>query len=642
VLGTVVHRPNGHPAGTAAAGSATLARARAAAVLRPPGPIPGYLLIADRGNDRLLLVDGRKRIVWRYPATGKAPAAPFRFDDDAFFTPGFHSIISNQEDQDTIEEISFPTGHLLWRYGHFNVTGSGPGYLNTPDDAYLLRNGLVSVADAVNCRVLFITKSHRVARSIGTAGNCAHDPPRLLGPVNGATPLPNGDTLVSEIPGSWIDDVTRTGRVRWSFQAPVSYPSDPQPFLETRIVLADYANPGHVLILDHHGRVLWRYGPAGGAGALDHPSLALPIGHGLIAVNDDYHDRVVVISISQHRIVWQYGHTNQPGTRPGYLNTPDGMDLLPTAVAQQLPAVRSLLLAAQKQAVAPKRAANGALLSITPEPPLPAPVERAAAAVVGGTVVVAGGLDTSLASTNGVYTLDPRRGTVTRLGTVPQAFHDAAAAAIGTRLFVFGGGSAESTATVQSFDLRSRQGRIAGRLPIALSDLASVTIGGTVYLVGGWNGVHPQPTIWATTDGVHFRRAGALPVGLRYPAVAALAGTIVIAGGQDAAGAPTSSVFVFDPSRGTVKRIGSLPAPVSQAAAVAGGKDVFVLGGRDAAGNAVATVTAIDPVSGAIVPGPALPTPVADAAAAAAQQESFLIGGWRGALVGSVLAVRPR
>ncbi|MGH2941103.1 MAG: hypothetical protein ACRDPE_23635 [Solirubrobacterales bacterium] len=37
------------------------------------------------------------------------------------------------------------------------MSGSEPGYLHEPDDAYLLKNGDVSVADAENCRVLLIS-----------------------------------------------------------------------------------------------------------------------------------------------------------------------------------------------------------------------------------------------------------------------------------------------------------------------------------------------------------------------------------------------------------------------------------------------------------------------------------------------------
>ena len=329
----------------------TTARQRTATtprILVTPRPIPGFLLIADRGNNRILLVDDHKRIIWRYPASLRETIFPLRFDDDAFFGPGLRTIISNQEEQQTIQVISFPQGKLRWVYGHVNVKNWVPGYLNTPDDAYLLRDGLISVADAYNCRVLFINRAHRIVRNLGTAHSCVHDPPRSLGPVNGATPMPGGGTLVSEINGSWVDDFAKNGRLLWSFRAPVAYPSDPQWLGHGRILLADYHRPGHVLILNTKGHVLWRYGPRSGPGALDHPSLALPITPTLIAVNDDYRDRVVVISIPRRKIVWQYGHTDVKGRTPGYLNTPDGLDLLPFRRALAIPALRALVQRAER------------------------------------------------------------------------------------------------------------------------------------------------------------------------------------------------------------------------------------------------------------------------------------------------------
>src|SRR5947208_3330990 len=94
------------------------AGAQTQAASSAPGPIPGYLLVADRGNNRLLLVDGRKRVLWRYPGPGKPPSFPFTYDDDAFFAPDWRSIITNEEDQQTIELLSFPGGRVQWHYGH--------------------------------------------------------------------------------------------------------------------------------------------------------------------------------------------------------------------------------------------------------------------------------------------------------------------------------------------------------------------------------------------------------------------------------------------------------------------------------------------------------------------------------------------
>ena len=59
--------------------------------------------------------------------------------------------------------------------------------------------------------------------------------------------------------------------------------------------------------------------------------------NGLIAANDDYDHRVIVIDPRTNRIVWQYGHTGVPGTAPGFLDKPDGLDLLPSVVREQRP-----------------------------------------------------------------------------------------------------------------------------------------------------------------------------------------------------------------------------------------------------------------------------------------------------------------
>jgi outer membrane protein assembly factor BamB len=298
-------------------------------VVTAPGPLPGGLLIADRGTDRILLVDPPRRILWRFPTTrDRALGVRLFFDDDTFVVPGGKALVTNEEDNQDILSIDIKTHRVTVLYGHAGVKGSGPGLLNTPDDAYVLPDGTLSVADAYNCRILFI-RHRRIVRQIGQTGVCAHDPPRTLGAVNGDTPLPDGGVLVAEINGSWIDNFSKTGKLRWAFQAPVAYASDPQPLSGGRILLADYTSPGAVVILNRHGKVLWRYGPASGWGALDHPSLAIMLPNGNIAINDDYNDRVVIVDPKQNRIVWQYGHRAAPGRGANQLNTPDGMDYIP-------------------------------------------------------------------------------------------------------------------------------------------------------------------------------------------------------------------------------------------------------------------------------------------------------------------------
>jgi len=258
------------------------------------------------------------------------PPGGFYFPDDAFFFDRGQGIISNQEDNHTIVEIGYPSGKLLWQYGHPGVPGASPGYLDQPDDAYLLKSGTITVADASNNRILFIAPSKTILATIGN-GVDAHIPPTSIAYPNGDTPLANGDVLVSEINGSWIDEYTQQGTLVWTIQmTSVNYPSDPQQLGSNLYLMTDYDPPaeGRVLEFNRQGDISWRYDATSGDAMLKKPSLAERLPNGLIMVNDDYRDRVVVIDPITNSIVWQYGLTDTPGTSPGLLSIPDGFDLL--------------------------------------------------------------------------------------------------------------------------------------------------------------------------------------------------------------------------------------------------------------------------------------------------------------------------
>jgi hypothetical protein len=287
------------------------------------------LLVADRGNNRLLLLTDTMHVAWKYPsATSPPDRLGFYFPDDAFFAGHGTAIISNQEQNDTIVKIAYPSGKIVWWYGHPRQGGTAPGYLHEPDDAYVLRDGQVTVADASNCRVLVINPDRTVADRIGTNGVCQHHPPGSLASPNGDTPLRDGNLLISEINGSWVSEYTPEGKLVWTVQLPISYPSDPQQLGPDRYLIADYARPGAIIEFSHNGRILYRYHPRGGPGMLNHPSLAELLPSGVFMANDDYNDRMVAIDPMTRALVWQYGITGRPGTRPGMLNTPDGFDLL--------------------------------------------------------------------------------------------------------------------------------------------------------------------------------------------------------------------------------------------------------------------------------------------------------------------------
>ena len=296
-----------------------------------PSALPGPLLIADKLNDRLLIVDPHGRVRWAFPRRGDLrPGQTFKIPDDAFFTADGRYIVATEEDDFVIRVIDVARHRIVYTYGKPGVPGSGPNRLWNPDDAIALPNGDIVTADIKNQRILLIRHGrHRPARHWGDVNHGYHDPPRHYGAPNGALPMGRHRFLVTEIRGSWVDSIDLHGHVYWSTHVPgVLYPSDSNRVGPNRYLTVDYSTPGQIVMFDRRGKLLWRYAPSG-RNALDHPSLALPLPNGDVVCNDDRNHRVIVVDPRTHRIVWQYGHTGVAGHRPGYLDNPDGLDLVP-------------------------------------------------------------------------------------------------------------------------------------------------------------------------------------------------------------------------------------------------------------------------------------------------------------------------
>ena len=294
-------------------------------------PLPYPIVIADRRNNRLIEIAPDKRIVWELPSPN---LTLYRGNEDVNFSEDGKRLAVSEEDNYDVHIVDYERREITWTYGVPDHRGSEAPYLNYPDDAHLLADGRFLTADIRNCRVLIIDPAtSRIETQWGKPGkeNCKHDPPRLLAYPNGATPLANGDILLTEIGGSWITRITRAGEVVWSVQAPgIRYPSDAFPTVDGRhVIVADFWKPGRVVIFDPATRkVLWQYEVKSGGKALDHPSLARELPDtGDILVADDLRHRVIVIDRNTKDIIWQYGVTDKPGHAPGYLFYPDGFDI---------------------------------------------------------------------------------------------------------------------------------------------------------------------------------------------------------------------------------------------------------------------------------------------------------------------------
>ena len=292
-------------------------------------PLPYPIVIADRRNNRLIEIAPDKRIIWEFPSPN---LKVYRGNEDVNFSPDGRLLAVSEEDNFDVHIVDYEKRALTWTYGTPDVRGSKDGLLNYPDDAHLLADGKFVTADIRNCRVLIIDpKDNKIATQWGTPGKCRHNPPHELAHPNGATPMENGDLLITEISDAWISRITRDGKVLWSVRAPnIHYPSDAFPTVDGKqVIVADFWKPGRVVIFDPAtGKVTWEYFVAKGDNAFDHPSLAreLPDTSDII-VADDLRDRVVVIDRKTKEIIWQYGVTGKKGYAPGFLNYPDGFDI---------------------------------------------------------------------------------------------------------------------------------------------------------------------------------------------------------------------------------------------------------------------------------------------------------------------------
>ena len=292
-------------------------------------PLPYPIVIADRRNNRLIEIAPDKSIVWEFPSPS---LAVYRGNEDVNFSADGSQLAVSEEDNFDVHIVDYQQRALTWTYGTPDYRGKGANLLNYPDDAHLLADGKFITADIRNCRILIIDpKTNAVVTQWGTPGKCKHNPPHQLAHANGATPMENGDILVTEITGAWISRITREGKVLWSVKAPnVRYPSDAFPTVDGKqIIVADFWKPGRVVIFDPATRkITWEYFYKDGEKALDHSSIARELPDtGDILIVDDLNDRVMVVDRKTKDIIWQYGEKNKKGHTPGLLNYPDGFDI---------------------------------------------------------------------------------------------------------------------------------------------------------------------------------------------------------------------------------------------------------------------------------------------------------------------------
>ena len=297
-----------------------------------PSVLPGPLLIADGLGNRVLIIDPNGRNMWQFPRPGDLAAGQtFKSPETAWFSPDGKQVVVASEDTDMVYVIDIATHKIVYTYGTVGVPGSGDvNQLNAPDGTLMMPSGGLLVPDAANCRIITIPPgSHMFGPQLGQTGTCVHNPPQSFADPSGLFPMQNGHYLLTEGNGHWVSEISLSGKVSWTLQVPgVTAIYETSEVGPDRYATADHVFPGQVLTFDHTGKVLWRYAPTG-AQALNKPSMVIKLPNGDFMVSDKANNRLIVVDPRTNAVVWQYGHTNVPGSTPGFLNNPNTMDLYP-------------------------------------------------------------------------------------------------------------------------------------------------------------------------------------------------------------------------------------------------------------------------------------------------------------------------
>ncbi|MGZ4169619.1 MAG: Kelch repeat-containing protein [Solirubrobacteraceae bacterium] len=244
---------------------------------------------------------------------------------------------------------------------------------------------------------------------------------------------------------------------------------------------------------------------------------------------------------------------------------------------------------------------------------LSAPLRDPAYTTLGGDrFAMLGGLNGADVSVAGIEIADLRG--VLHTSALPGPQHDAQAALLGGRVYVFGGGFTTELDHILMYDPSGGGTSPAGALSVPQSDVAVAQSGGTAYVVGGFDGTNYLDTILAWRPGGKPTVVGHVPEGLRYAAVTIAGSGLFVLGGVTPAGT-SDAIYRFDLATHRVRRIGTLPHPTEHGNAVTLGATIYLVGGRGSSTTGqTSAIDAVDPLTGRVRPAGRLPEPTSDAA----------------------------
>lgn len=251
----------------------------------------------------------------------------------------------------------------------------------------------------------------------------------------------------------------------------------------------------------------------------------------------------------------------------------------------------------------------------TQRAPMPSARQRPAAASVGGTLYIIGGLNSASTVQRGVFAYSPGSNSWTTKALLPAARYGSGAAAINGKIYVPGGlePSGAPTRTLYAYTTSTNSWATRASMPVASGCGGSAVIGGKLYVFSGCTllstGVRisagllhrydPSTNSWirlASSPEVHFS-----------PVVAALNGRLYVAGGNGSSGSATRRLDMYDPATNSWTTLAQMPTPRVSAAGMSTGGFIYVAGGRNGS-TYLSSFDAYNPVTDSWSPRAPMPT----------------------------------
>ena len=279
---------------------------------------PGNTLIADQFNNRVIEVDKSGNIVWSF---GRGPndfsARSVIGVNDAQRVGDFTlmagtgtpaGVIPQAPDGATDNRVMLVDsfGRIVWQYGQFGQTGSGPNLLDTPVQCTFLPNFDVLITDQANNRIIEVNLAKKIVWQY--PGSNTNESDQLNGP-NSAELLENGHILIADQGNNRAIEVTRKDKIVKTFTVggtanTVAFASR----LDNGDTLLTDAGNSRAVEVDAHDNVVWQYFTDTDPNSVPAPlpTRAVRLKNGDTLISDQFNNRVIRVSWAG-LIVARYG-----------------------------------------------------------------------------------------------------------------------------------------------------------------------------------------------------------------------------------------------------------------------------------------------------------------------------------------------